>query len=409
MGKLKKLLRGQRGLLDGLREKVEATGKSSPDAVWWWFHCASVGECEQAKPLMERVRREFPKAKILLTFFSPSGYEMLHDYKGADVVSYLPLPIRRNAKRFLDIVKPEKAIFIKYEFWAAYLNELQKRHISTYSVASVFRPDQAFFHPVTGRIYRRRLNCFSKLIVQDARSKELLQKYGIDNAVVGGDTRFNRVAQISANPQELPLIDRFVKGMPENKSVSAMNEADSAIIVAGSTWPKDEELLQQYIENRPQVRLVLVPHEIDDEHLHEIFRMFEGRYIRLTQANFLNADTCRVLVVDAMGLLSSIYQYADVAYIGGGFGKGIHNTLEAAAYGIPVVWGKNYHRFREAQGLIDAGAGQAVKDYKQLEAALDNAILNKQTMGTAARNYVMSEADAADKIFKEIITSNQTI
>ena len=407
MGKVNRLLRGQRGLLKNLQEKIHAVNTTAPGAVWWWFHCASVGECEQAKPLMERVRKYQPQAKILLTFFSPSGYELLHDYRGADVVSYLPLPFRHNAKRFLDIVKPGKAVFIKYEFWAAYLRELRKRHINTYSVASVFRPQQAFFRPLIGNIYRSRLRCFTCLIVQDGRSKELLNRYGIDNVTVGGDTRFNRVAQISANPQPIPLIDRFVKGMPENLTQSTIINPQSCTLVAGSTWLKDEQLLKRYIDTHPQVRLILVPHEIDDTHLHRIFQLFEGRYIRLTQANFLNVDTCRILVVDTLGLLSSIYQYADAAYIGGGFGKGIHNTLEAATYGIPVVWGRNYHRFREAQGLIDAGAGQAVSNYEELEAALDKAFLCKQTMGKAARNYVESEIDAADKIYEQIVKTDE--
>ena len=396
--KARMLVRGQRESMALLHEKVT-------DGRWVWFHAASAGEAEQGRPLMEKLRLEQPKTKILLTFFSPSGYMQHKDYKGADLVCYLPFATRRNAKRFLDIVKPCKAVFVKYEFWPAYLRELRRRGIETYSAASVFRRQQFFFRPIIGRPYLSLLRCFTKLLVQDEASRRLLAEYGIDNTVVTGDPRFNRVAHIAAQAKEIPLVDRFVQGMPENRTGSGRMATDGgqpSVLVAGSTWPADEELLQRYVSTHENVRLVLVPHETDEKHLHEIFRIFSGRFVRLSKANMRNVDCCRVLVVDTVGMLSSIYRYADVAYIGGGFGSGIHNTLEAAIYGIPVVWGSNYARFREAQGLIDAGGGFAAGNYTELEAALDHAFLNAREAGNRAKGYVLSETDAADRIYNEI-------
>lgn len=391
--KAKKLVRGNKTALKLLAERVT-------DGRWVWFHAASVGEFEQGRPIIEKLKSEHPELCILLTFFSPSGYEMHKNYSGADIVSYLPFATIRNAKRFLDIVKPEKAFFIKYEFWPAYLKQLRKRRIPAYSVASVFRKEQAFFRPLIGNVYRSLLRCFTLLFVQDENSKLLLENHGITNVSVTGDPRFNRVMQIASNAMEMPLAEHFTEGMAENRT-GGLHKKDK-ILVAGSTWPADEELLAQYIETHHDVRLILVPHEIDANHLKTIFRIFEGRYIRYSEATLKNIDLERILVVDRLGMLSSLYRYADVAYIGGGFGVGIHNTLEAAVYGVPVVWGKNYHRFREAQGLIAAGAGIAVDNYQTLETALDTAFKQQIQMGQCARNYILAEADAADKIYSQI-------
>ena len=397
--KARLLLKGQKATIALLKDNIS-------QGSWIWFHAASSGEFEQGRPIIERFRKEQPQKKILITFFSPSGYELYKNYEGADLVAYLPFATRRNAKRMLDILQPEKAIFIKYEFWPAYLRELHKRGIATYSIASVFRKEQFFFRPIIGKPYRNLLNCFSLLLVQDEASRQLLEQYGITNTAVTGDPRFKRVAQIANNPAPIPLIERFVSGMPEYKTAKDnVIPQKNKVLVAGSTWQADEQLLAQYINSRPDVRLILVPHETDEEHLHDIFRIFEGRYIRFTQANMKNVDTCRVLVVDTIGMLSRIYQYADVAYVGGGFGVGIHNTLEAAAYGIPVVWGSNYKRFREAQGLIDAGAGLAVDNYSQLATALDTAFSSAADMGQKAHQYVLSEIDAADKIYSQLTNS----
>ncbi|MBR1809351.1 MAG: 3-deoxy-D-manno-octulosonic acid transferase [Paludibacteraceae bacterium] len=393
--KARLLCRGQKNAIPQLKQARQ-------EGSWIWFHAASVGEFEQGRPVIERLRKEQPHKKILLTFFSPSGYELHKNYTGADLVMYLPFATRRNAGRFLDILQPEKAVFIKYEYWPAYLRELRKRGIETYSIASVFRKEQFFFRPLIGRPYRQLLGCFTRLLVQDEASRKLLAQYGITNTVVTGDPRFKRVAQIAQSAEEIPLVDRFVNGMPEHKTGSEGLTLRSKVLVAGSTWLPDEELIVRYINRHQDTRLILVPHETDEKHLHNIFQLTEGRYIRLTQANMKNADTCRILVVDTVGMLSRIYRYANVAYIGGGFGAGIHNTLEPAAYGIPVVWGKNYKRFREAKGLIEAGAGIAVSNYQELEQALDTAFLNAADMGQKALQFVLSETDAADKIFQEI-------
>ena len=353
-----------------------------------WFHAASVGEFEQARPIIERLREEKARVYIVLTFFSPSGYEMRKNYDKADKVAYLPLPTRKNARAFLDAVQPSMAIFVKYEFWPAFLKELAARQIPTYSIAAIFRKNQLFFKP-WGKWYLNLLKCFTRIYVQDEMSKQLLETHGINNIKIAGDTRFDRVSAIAAQAKKIPEVEAFVKGC-------------SQVLVAGSTWPQDEALLAQYVEEHPEMKLVLVPHEIDETHLHTIFQQFEGRLVRFTQANRQNIDLTRVLVVDTMGLLSSIYRYATVSYIGGGFGVGIHNTIEAAVYGLPVLFGPNYSKFREAKGLIAAGAAKSVKDYKTLKEALEYSFEHAPEMGAAAKTYVAGELGATDIIYKDL-------
>lgn len=357
-----------------------------------WFHAASVGEFEQARPVIERLRAQYPKRKILLTFFSPSGYELRKDYGQVSAVRYLPLASRRNARLFLEHVEPQMAIFIKYEFWPAYLRELHRRSIPTYIISAIFRPHQLFFRP-WGKAYRRLLTYFTQLYVQDNDSKELLGKHGINNVVIAGDTRFDRVEEIAARAKQLPSVAAFA-------AQAAIH--DRKIIVAGSTWPEDEELLIRYLSEHPDVQLVLVPHEIHESHLHQIFIRLSGQVVRYTEATPMNIRHVRVLLVDTIGVLSSIYQYGQVAYIGGGFGAGIHNTLEAAVYGIPVIFGPRYQHFREARGLIAAQAATSVSDYDQLRDALDNALADYTAIGAKARQYVDSERGATNNIYNEI-------
>lgn len=377
--KARKLVEGERRSLDTLREKLREGEQ------YIWFHAASVGEFEQGRPIIERLKMQQPDKKILLTFFSPSGYEMRKDYKFADIVVYLPFATKRNARLFLDLVKPEQAVFIKYEFWPAYLHELKHRNIPTYIIAAIFRPKQLFFRP-WGGWYRSMLPCFTRLFVQDEASRALLHGIGIDNVEIAGDPRFDRVHAIAAQAKAIPEIDRFVEGTKQ-------------IIVAGSTWLPDEQLLARYMQEREDVRLVLVPHEINQKHLHAIFQLFEGRFVRLSEATERNAQSCRILLVDKMGLLSSIYRYATIAYIGGGFGAGIHNTVEAAVYGVPVVFGPNYRHFREAKGLIAAGCGHSIKNYDNLQMTFDNALLHHAEQGECALRYVQSELGSTDKIY----------
>ena len=368
-----------------------------------WFHAASVGEFEQARPMIERLKREHPEKKIVVTFFSPSGYEMRKNYNPADGIFYLPFATSRNAKQFIEALRPSMAVFVKYEFWPAYLKELKKRSIPAYCISAIFRPKQRFFQWYGGAS-RKLLKCFTHIYVQDERSRQLLESHGIKDCSVAGDTRFDRVANNSQctmhNAQfteELGLIERFVEGCER-------------VVVAGSTWPEDEKLLEAYMkstEDRVQstdqvTKLILVPHEIDEAHLHFIFNLFKGRFVRYTRATetaLLHAD---VLVVDAMGLLNSIYRYGHAAYVGGGFGEGIHNTIEPAAFGRPVVFGPNYHHFREAQGLIDAGAGKSVKNGTELAEALDEALDNYHELGSKASEYVQSELGATEKIYQDL-------
>ena len=353
--KARKLVRGQSCSLAELREWVTTLGGRKVV----WVHVASVGEFEQARPILERLRREQPQRRVLLTFFSPSGYELRKDYPLVDKVAYLPFATRRNAKRWLSLLPLEMAVFVKYEFWPAYLKMLKRHEVATYLISAIFRPGQLFFMP-WGWFYRRLLHCFEHIFVQDQNSAKLLQKYGVDHVTVAGDTRFDRVVEVKNAAKDLPIVER------------------------------------------EGVKLVLVPHEIDAKHLHDIFQYFEGRFVRYTEATPMSLDKCRVLLVDTIGVLSSIYRYGDVAYIGGGFGVSIHNTLEAAVYGMPVVFGPTWKKFREAHGLLAAGAAITVKNYREFAAALDTAFATQTAMGMAAAEYVNSECGATETIYNEI-------
>ena len=361
-----------------------------------WIHVSSVGEFEQARPLIEKLKAEGGKWKIVLTFFSPSGYELRKNYDKVDAVLYLPFATRHNAARFLEALQPQMAIFVKYEFWPAYLKALKQRNIPTYSISAIFRPKQLFFR-WWGKWYLKLLHCFTHLYVQDNESLELLQAHGIAHCSISGDTRFDRVRDVMSGLQvadeRLAPVAQFVKGCEQ-------------VIVAGSTWPKDEELFVRYLDEHPDTKLILVPHEIHDAHLHAIFNMYEGRFVRYTRANETTLLHAQVLVVDTIGLLSSIYRFGQVAYIGGGFGVGIHNTIEAAVYGLPVIFGPNYSHFREAKGLIVAGAARSIKNYAELETALDTALANYPAIGTKAAAYVAAETGATEKIYNEILIRN---
>lgn len=382
--KAKKLVAGQKAALTELREWVATLNGCQV----LWFHAASVGEFEQARPIIESLHSELPFRKILLTFFSPSGYELRKDYPMVDKVTYLPFATRKNAKHLMEILPLEAAIMVKYEFWPAYLKALKAKKVPTYLISAIFRSNQLFFKP-WGKAYRKLLYLFEHIFVQDQSSAELLKKYAIDNVTVAGDTRFDRVVEVRKQAKDLSVVERFAANAER-------------VIVAGSTWPQDEEYFARYLSERAGVKLVLVPHEIDAAHMQRIFHLFEGRYMNYTRARLHGVEDVRVLLVDTIGLLSSIYRYGHVAYIGGGFGVGIHNTLEAAVYGIPVVFGPEWQKFREAHGLIDAGAAISVKNYQEFSNALDTAFDNQKTMGQAAANYVNSECGATEIILKTL-------
>ena len=382
--KVKTMLKGQQVCFDVLRTKID------PDRSYVWFHAASLGEFEQGRPLMERIRREYPSYGILLTFFSPSGYEVRKNYEGADVICYLPFDTPKNVCRFLDLVHPCMAFFIKYEFWKNYLDELHSRNIPVYSVSSIFRADQVFFKPY-GKGYAKVLRNFNHLFVQNDVSKDLLNGLGILNVTVAGDTRFDRVLQIREQAKELPLVEAF----KQNKLT----------FVAGSSWQPDEELFIDYFNRHPEVKLIIAPHVIGEDHLQHIIGKVKGKVVRYTQVTVENVAEARCLIIDCFGLLSSIYKYGEIAYIGGGFGSGIHNTVEAAVYGVPVIFGPNYQRFMEAKDLIACGGGFSINDVNGLAALLDKLLSDKtflQESGNNAGTYVHSRAGATEIILKNL-------
>ncbi len=382
--KVRKMWRGEHESFRIIRERLD------PNAKYIWFHAASLGEFEQGRPLMERIRATHPEYKILLTFFSPSGYEVRKDYKGADIVCYLPLDTVNNARRFLRTVRPVMAFFIKYEFWYNYLHVLKHRCVPTYSVSSIFRKDQIFFKWY-GRDYARVLSCFTTFFVQNEESKLLLGTIGIKNAVVVGDTRFDRVLQIKEASKQLPLVEAFVSNAEH-------------VFCAGSSWQPDEEIFIPYFNGRSDWKLIIAPHVIGEEHLAQIMQLLKGRRVtRYTQTNPEEAAKADVLIIDCFGLLSSIYRYAQVSYVGGGFGAGIHNTLEAGVWGIPVIFGPNNKRFAEAQGLLKCKGGfeiRDVNDFTTLMVHLESEPALLEKSGKAAADYVKSLSGATEKILK---------
>ncbi len=383
--KVRKMWRGERAAIGLLREKVVS------DAQYVWFHAASLGEFEQGRPLMEQMRREHPEFKILLTFFSPSGYEVRKNYEGADIICYLPLDTPFNARRFLRTIRPVMAFFIKYEFWYNYLHILKHRNVPVYSVSSIFRPGQIFFRWY-GRQYSRVLKCFTHFFVQNEVSRELLHSIGIDQVTISGDTRFDRVLQIRDAAKELPLVEAF--------------KDDHNVFVAGSSWPPDEDVFIRYFNEHRNWELVIAPHVIDEDHLQQIISKLNRKVVRYTQATESEAREADVLIIDCFGLLSSIYRYGEVAYVGGGFGVGIHNVLEAAVWGVPVIFGPNNQRFQEAQGLLASEGGFQIKDYDTFCQLMDRFDTDKaylQTTGKKAGSFVAQHAGATATILKGIL------
>ena len=411
--KVRKMWRGERDAFRVLKEKVD------PNAKYVWFHAASLGEFEQGRPLMEQLRKDHPEYKILLTFFSPSGYEVRKNYEGADIICYLPLDTITNARRFLRAVHPVMAFFIKYEFWYNYLHILKHRNVPVYSVSSIFRPDQVFFKWY-GRQYGRVLNCFTHFFVQNETSKELLAKIGIHNVTIVGDTRFDRVLQIKEAAKQLPIVEAFLEVRGEEQERLRVGELCSGMVrdnqkphvfVAGSSWPPDEEIFIKFFNEHPDWKLIIAPHVIGEDHLKQIEKLLEGRkVIRYTAAEISLTShlspltSAEVLIVDCFGLLSSIYHYGDVAYVGGGFGVGIHNLLEAAVWDVSVFFGPNNQRFQEAQGLKQSG-GFEISNYEDFERQMnrfiaDEAYLKEQ--GRLAGQYVKGKAGATWQVLSSV-------
>lgn len=376
------------GRKDLFRRMTEAI---DPDARIVWIHVASLGEFEQGRPIIERIRRVHPEFKILLTFFSPSGYEIRKDYKGVDYVFYLPIDTPRNARRFLDAARPEIAIFVKYEFWLNLLRELRRRKIRTYIVSAIFRRNSVFFRPYGG-LWRQALESFDTLFVQNEESKTLLAELGFDNVVVAGDTRFDRVAEIARSAKHIDVVERF--------------KGDSRLFVAGSTWGPDEELLIRLMNENPEVKFVIAPHEMDEGRIERLIAETRGGALRYTGCTSRTSYGRRqLLILDTVGLLASVYGYADWSYIGGGFGVGIHNTLEAATFGLPVAFGPNYRKFKEARDLVTLGAARSITDYESLRAwyipLRDNEEFLQRT-SRIAKDYTMRHQGATGIIVKTI-------
>lgn len=382
--KVRKMWRGEHEAFRILKEKVDAGSR------YVWFHAASLGEFEQGRPIMERLKRERPEFKILLTFFSPSGYEVRKNYAGADIICYLPLDTYINARRFLNMVHPEVAFFIKYEFWWNYLHILKRRGVPVYSVSSIFRPGQVFFRWY-GRTYSNVLKCFTRFFVQNDVSRQLLGKLGVHDVDITGDTRFDRVLSIKEQAKKLPLVEAFKK--------------DCKVFVAGSSWPPDEEIFIRYFNEHKDWKLIIAPHVIGEDHLRQIMSKLRMKTVRYTQATEETAAEAGCLIIDCFGLLSSIYGYGDVAYVGGGFGVGIHNVLEAAVWNVPVIFGPNNRRFQEAQDLLASGGGHQIDSYEDFERLMesydrDDSI--RKADGSKAVGYVRSKAGATDKILSVV-------
>ncbi len=386
---------GRRNILSRIAE-VKAKEEGNRASTTVWIHAASLGEFEQGRPIIEQLKQLWPEVRIVVTFFSPSGYEVRKSYPNADHILYLPLDTPHNARRFLDSVRPDLAIFIKYEFWLNYLSELHRRHIPTLLVSAIFRPSQIHFRP-WGHIWRDALHTYSSIFVQDEASQSLLNSIGCRNSILSGDTRFDRVAAIAQTARPIPEIEHF--------------RGDAQLFIAGSTWDKDENILIELINRHPKTRFIIAPHEIDETRIANLERSIKAGVVRYTRYslkshNDTNSNsTPQVMVLDTIGLLSSAYGYARWAYIGGGFGVGIHNTLEAATFGLPIAFGPNYKKFREARDLIARGAAMSITNIEQLEAWF-SLIANDdeawQKASSSARRYTEEQCGATATILNAI-------
>lgn len=365
-----------------------------------WFHASSLGEFEQARPILERFKAEHPDYKICLTFFSPSGYEVRKNYSEADYICYLPLDTPRNAREFVRLINPTIAFFVKYDHWFNYLNELKKKDVPTYLFSAIFRPKQYFFKWYGGW-FCKQLNIYRHIFVQNEESKSLLHNHGISRVTIAGDTRFDRVNDIAQNVKSFPIVEQFLG-----------TKKDRKVLLAGSSWEDDEKHIKAYFDqHKSELRVILAPHMIHAEHIESIVNLFGEencvRYSQLKEGQGNHAES-DVLIIDNIGILSSLYQYADVAYIGGGFGKGIHNILEAITYGKPVVFGPNYQKFQEAKDTIERQGGCWYESQDQLNSILNNWFGNEENYRPAAhqsRQYVEENLGATDKIFQEISLS----
>lgn len=387
--KAKLFVAGRKNWKQTLKSKVDS------DAEYLWFHCASLGEFEQGRPVIEEVKKEFPQYKIALTFFSPSGYEIRKNYDGADLVAYLPMDTKSNVKYFLDILKPKKAFFVKYEYWYNYIYQLKQKNIPLYIVSAIFRENQSFFkNSLWGKWYRKMLYSFEHIFIQNEKSAELLNKIGITNYTIAGDTRFDRVADIAKSAKKFENVEKFKGNAP--------------LIIAGSTWKPDEEMLAAFINNSEGVKFIVAPHEVAPANINRIHQLLKKKAISFSKVQNTPIDDYEVLIIDSIGILSSLYQYGNIAYIGGGFGVGIHNILEAATFKLPIVFGPNYLKFKEAVDLVEQKGAFPINDSGSLNKALNLLLDDKNELAKASKicqNYVEKNVGSTKLIIKKVFNT----
>ena len=365
----------------------------SPDDLVAWFHAASLGEFEQGRPLMEAFKEKYPKYKILLTFFSSSGYEIQKNYKGADVVVYLPSDSNNNAKRFVQLANPKYVFFIKYEFWYNFIRKAKLNGARVFQVSLILRESQYFFSRY-GSWYRKQLKNFDYFFVQNEKTKQLLSSIGLNNAKVTGDTRFDRVLQIANNKRVFPKIKEFCGNLP--------------VIIMGSSWEKDEELMKEILQKTNlKFKLIIAPHQIHNSHIEQIQTLFPNaiKYSEIETNSSIDLSQINVLIINSIGILSSLYQYATIAYIGGGFGVGIHNILEAATFGKPICFGINYHKFKEAIDLVELSGAFSINNADQLKELIERLLLDKAFYNRSSDvciKYIEDNVGACKKILSEI-------
>ncbi len=357
-----------------------------------WVHCASLGEFEQGRPLIEAIKKQHPEYQIFLTFFSPSGYEIRKNYELADYIYYLPADTKKNAQKLIELVDPEIVFFVKYEFWFHYIMELKNKNIPIYLISSIFRENQLFFKNTPwGKWYRNILFGFRHFFVQDEQSVKLLGNIGLTNVTQAGDTRFDRVAEIARNGKDILLIEKF--------------KGNYQLVVAGSTWKPDEEMLIEYIHSHPEIKFVIAPHETKRGNIERLISQLKTPVICYTEATGETVINNQVMLIDTIGLLSSVYKYADLAYIGGGFGVGIHNTLEAAIFGMPIVFGPNYLKFKEAATMVELDVAYPVNDYSGLKTILEPLLSDtrkREGIAKVCRSFTQQNLGATQTIIDKV-------
>ena len=390
--KIKLFVDGRKIVFETLESKISASDKTI------WFHAASLGEFEQGLPVMEKIKKEFPNHKIVVTFFSPSGYEVRKNNSIADACVYLPLDTKSNAQKFLKLVHPDLVFFIKYEYWPNYLNELKKLNINTYLISGIFRENQAFFKWYGG-FYRNALKTFDYFFVQNENSKKLLQSHGFNNVKISGDTRFDRVVSILERDNSLDFMDHF-----KNNTIT---------IVIGSSWPKDESLLVNFInQTNEKIKFIIAPHNIKGNQIQELQNSITKKTVLFSEKENTDLSNYDVLIVDTIGILTKIYSYADIAYVGGGFGNpGVHNILEPATFGIPIVVGPNYNHFAEATALVHQEGCISINTQTELNETLNNLISNediRHEKGHICETFVQMNKGATSRILNHILNNKQS-